>query len=157
MDKRISLATAFAGLLFSGVAFADHHGGMKHGMHDEAMHGPGPMFEEFDANKDGKLSRDEVQQGSDKLFKEIDTNKDGYLSQDEVKAHHKAMFEKHRQAMQDKWKAADKDNDGSLTKAEAEAGGLTRVAKDFDKRDKNKDGKLTQDELRKATPMHDKK
>ena len=49
--------------------------------------------------------------------------------------------------MQAEFKKADTDGDGALSKAEAEKS-MPRLAKDFDAIDTNKDGKLTQDELR---------
>ena len=51
------------------------------------------------------------------------------------------------QKMQARWKAADKNGDGVIDKAEAEAG-LPRVARHFDQLDVNHDGKLSADELR---------
>lgn len=54
------------------------------------------------------------------------------------------------QKMQARWKAADKNGDGLIDKAEAEAG-LPRVARHFDQLDVNHDGKLSADELRAVT------
>ena len=51
------------------------------------------------------------------------------------------------QKMQARWKAADKNGDGLIDKAEAEAG-LPRLARHFDQLDVNHDGKLSADELR---------
>jgi Ca2+-binding EF-hand superfamily protein len=49
---------------------------------------------------------------------------------------------------EERFKAADKDGDGALTKTEAEAGKLQHIAQHFDKIDANKDGKVTREELR---------
>ena len=49
--------------------------------------------------------------------------------------------------MQEHFKAADKDGDGRISRAEADAS-LPRIAKNFDALDTNKDGFLTKDELR---------
>ena len=49
--------------------------------------------------------------------------------------------------LQARWKAADKNGDGLIDKAEAQAG-LPRVARHFDQLDANHDGKLSADELR---------
>ncbi len=51
------------------------------------------------------------------------------------------------QKMQARWKAADKNGDGLIDKAEAQAG-LPRMARHFDQLDTNHDGKLSADELR---------
>jgi Ca2+-binding EF-hand superfamily protein len=57
------------------------------------------------------------------------------------------MRAKMQQRMQENFKKADKDGDGALSRAEVDAG-MPRMAKDFDAIDANKDGKITQDEMR---------
>ena len=145
----------FAGLLTGSLAHADHHQ-KGEGRHDDDMHGERtpPMFGQFDKNKDGRVSREEAREGMDRLFTEADTNKDGFISTEEMQAHHRAMREQFRQSMRDYWKKADTDGDGALSKAEAEAGKMPRLVRDFEKLDKNKDGKLTQDEI--AAAPHNK-
>lgn len=137
-----------SGLVFSGFASANHHEGK--GMRDGDMHGGGlpPMMSQLDKDKDGKISQAEHKEGMDKLFLEIDTNKDGFITKDEMQAHHKMMREKYQGTMQERWKLADKDGDGLLSKAEAENGDMPRLVDDFDKLDKNKDGKLSNDEVK---------
>lgn len=49
-----------------------------------------------------------------------------------------------------KFKAADKDGNGQLTRVEAEAG-MPVIAKNFDRIDVSKKGYLTLDEIKKAT------
>ena len=142
-----------AGFALHAVAHDDHKHG--EGMHGDGMQSGGmpPMFEKFDNNHDGKLSKDEVHNGVDKMFSEIDANKDGYISKDEMQAHHKKMREQMQSRMQERWKAADKDGDGALSRAEVDAAGMKMLSRDFDKLDKNKDGKLTPDELRDGMMM----
>lgn len=48
----------------------------------------------------------------------------------------------------EQFKAADKDGDGALTRAEAESANLTRIVNHFDQLDANHDGKATRDEIR---------
>ena len=55
--------------------------------------GPGGLFEEADANKDGKLSRDEAQGPLRDQFAAIDTNKDGFISREEDTAFPPASVE----------------------------------------------------------------
>lgn len=50
--------------------------------------------------------------------------------------------------LESKFKAADTNADGKLTKAEAEAGNMKRIAKNFDRIDADKDGSLTLDEIK---------
>ena len=54
----------------------------------------------------------------------------------------------------ERFKAADKDGDGAISKAEAEAAGMKRVSANFDKLDTNKDGKLTRDEMKAGRVAH---
>lgn len=49
--------------------------------------------------------------------------------------------------VQERFRQADKDGDGTLSKAEVEAG-MPRLAKDFDAIDTSRDGRITQEELR---------
>ncbi len=163
MKTSKTLMLLVAGLFASGAALADHHdGAAKDDMHHHRMHGgmggmgPGPMFDKFDTDNDGRISKDEMRAGTDKMFADVDTNKDGFISKEEMEAHHKAMHDKMRDKMRDKmqerWKAADKDGDGALSKAEIDAAKMTHLSRDFDKLDKNKDGKLSPDEIRAMMP-----
>lgn len=115
-----------------------HHG--HHGMH-------GAMFmKSVDTDGDGAISKVE----SEAFFDKVDANKDGKLDRAEMGAYRKAQFEQHRAEMRQRFdarfKAADKDGDGALSKQEAQAG-MPRLAERFDKLDGNRDGKLTQQEL----------
>ncbi|WP_426395620.1 EF-hand domain-containing protein [Ralstonia sp. R-29] len=110
-------------------------------------------FKALDTNGDGQISRDEAKGHAwlEKNFDQIDTNHDGQLSKDELAAWHKAhkgeMREKMAERFDAKFKAADKDGDGALTKEEAQAG-MPHLAKKFDQIDANHDGKVTEDEIR---------
>jgi hypothetical protein len=68
-------------------AFAKGRGGRGPGGPGGRGRGPGGpgggMFEQSDANKDGKLSRDEAPGFLRDRFAEIDTNKDGFISREE--------------------------------------------------------------------------
>ena len=59
----------------------------------------------------------------------------------------KADADKRDKDIEARFKAADKDSDGKLTLAEAKAG-MPRVAKGFDKIDKEKKGYLTVDQIK---------
>jgi Ca2+-binding EF-hand superfamily protein len=133
---------------------APHHGG-KHRHGDHARHhghhghhgAHGAMFmKSVDTDGDGAISKAE----SDAFFNKIDANKDGKLDRAEMSAYRKAQHEQHRAEMRQRFdarfKAADKDADGALSKQEAQAG-MPRLANRFDQLDGNHDGKLTQQEL----------
>jgi Ca2+-binding EF-hand superfamily protein len=107
-------------------------------------------FSKADTNRDGKLSRAEVEKAMPQLlgkFDGIDTNKDGQLSRGELKAWKKAHRAERQAKAADRFKHADTDGDGAISRAEAEQH-APRLAKKFDQIDSNKDGKLTQEELR---------
>ncbi len=118
----------------------------------------GNYFKKADADGNGTLSRAEVEKSLPRLakkFDKIDTNKDGQLSSEELKAAMKAHKHAHRKAHKadhqakaaERFKHADTDGDGAISRAEA-AKNAPRLAQKFDLIDGNKDGKLTQDEMR---------
>ncbi len=137
-----SLITAL--ILVPAVGFAaDNTAGAK--SHRAAVH-----FSRADANGDGKLSRAEVEKAVPHLarrFDGIDTNKDGQLSRGELNAWKKAHRGERQAKAAERFRHADGDGDGAISRAEAEKH-APRLAKKFDQIDGNKDGKLTQDELR---------
>ncbi len=173
MKQGVSALFVVSGLLFGGAAFAQSQAAAPHDGHDAhesamqkgGMHqrhhghdGKGepmmPMFGLLDENKDGKLSKEEVQKGVDKMFADADANKDGVITKDEMQAHHHRMHDKMRAKMQERWKAADKDGDGAISRAEADSADLPMLSRHFERIDKNKDGKLTTDELRNSMMQH---
>ena len=68
--------------------------GHKHGHHDGHKSGhkahKQKMWDNMDANKDGKISKDEWMKDKQQWFVDMDTNKDGFVTMEEKKAHHKA-------------------------------------------------------------------
>jgi Ca2+-binding EF-hand superfamily protein len=86
---------------------AGHHERMSDtcGPRPMMMHGRAGMFiyalQQFDTNKDGKISKEEAKAAEDKLFAAIDTNKDGVITPGELKKFHEARMEAWKAA----WKA----------------------------------------------------
>jgi len=112
-------------------------------------------FAKKDKNNDGKLSRDEVPRMPEEIFKKMDTNNDGALSKEELHArgpHRGPKGDKAGHANHGSGKHGgmleklDANGDGNVTKAEAEAAALEH----FKRMDKNSDGVITQDEVRKG-------
>ncbi len=160
---------ASAALLVAGGAFAQASapaasaapaGKPGMGQHHHMGHGGGMWMKAIDTDGDGAISKAEA----DAWFNKLDTNRDGKIDKAEMDAHRKAaMAERHARmqaAFDEKFKAADKNGDGALTKAEANAG-LPRLAERFDQLDANRDGKLTRDEIRagmeKRTARHSRR
>ena len=107
-------------------------------------------FKKADTDGNGMLSRAEVGKALPHLagkFNQIDANKDGQLSRGELIAWKKAHRGERQAKAAERFRHADTDGDGAISRAEAEKN-APRLAKKFDQIDANKDGKLTQDELR---------
>ncbi len=141
MFKRSLIATL---ILVPAFAFAaDNPADAK------APRGPG-HFKKADTNGDGKLSRAEFEKAMPRLsdkFAAIDTDKDGQVTRAELQAWKKSHKGEKQARAAERFRHADTDGDGAISRAEADKN-APRLAKKFDLIDSNKDGKLTQDELR---------
>lgn len=129
----------FASLLVASVATAQS-GGWQSG----AKAGPHSM----DVNKDGIVTREEAKAyprlSAD--FDAADANKDGQLDAAEMNAHRERMRVEMRAKADERWKAADTDGDGALSRAEAEAS-MPHMAQRFETFDADRDGKVSRDEM----------
>jgi Ca2+-binding EF-hand superfamily protein len=101
-----------------------------------------------DANGDGVVTREEAQPYPrlTEHFDAADANKDGQLDATEVNTYREQMRVEMRAKAMERWKAADKDGDGSVSRAEAETS-MPLMAERFDKFDANGDGKVSRDEM----------
>jgi len=129
----------FASLLVATAAVAQ--GG---GWQSAAKPGRGPV----DANSDGVVTRDEAR-AHPRLsadFDTADTNKDGQLDAAEMNAHRERMRGEMRAQADERWKAADTDGDGAISRAEAQAS-MPRMAERFESLDANDDGKVSREEM----------
>lgn len=104
----------------------------------------GDMFQQMDANKDGRISAQEHVTGAAAMFARMDANKDGQLMGDEMVRMHRTMMDKHRMhGPGHRMAMMDADHDGEITAAEHAAGGAAMFAR----MDTNQDGRLKGDEL----------
>jgi Ca2+-binding EF-hand superfamily protein len=110
---------------------------------------PGKGGYPMDANKDGFVTREEAQSHPRLLaqFDAVDTNKDGKLDTPEMDAHRQAMHGQMRAHGEERWKAADTDGDGAISRDEAKVA-MPRLSAEFDKVDADGNSKVTRDEMR---------
>jgi len=148
IKKNLLLGTgvvlALAG--FASVSLADggrhgrgHHGGFGHG-----------LFETYDANDDGRLTQAEIDQVRQDRLAEFDQDGDGSLSLEEYQA---LWMDAMRERMVDRFQSHDDDGDGTVT-AEEFTEPLDRIVSRLDRND---DGELTMEELRRDRDRGDRR
>jgi hypothetical protein len=109
-----------------------HHGWQRRGEH---------LFDSFDSNDDGKLTQAEVDQGRRDRFAQFDTDTDGKLSLQEYQA---LWLDAVRSHMVDRFQGLDDNGDAAVTAEEFEM----PFAHVVPRLDRNDDGEITRDELR---------
>ena len=116
-----------------------------HGTFGRAGRGEG--WKKWDANGDGKLSRDEVANAPRLApqFDALDANKDGFLTAEELPA---GRFAGGPGGRGQGWTRLDANGDGKLSREEV--ANAPRLAQQFDAIDANKDGFLGIEELQAA-------
>lgn len=108
------------------------------------------LFRQADTDGNGMLSRAEIGKAMPYLagaFERIDANNDGQVSRAELAAWKKAQRSGRRANAAEGFRHADADGDGAISRDEA-GKHAPRLARRFDAIDADRDGKLTQEELR---------
>jgi len=147
-------AIAALGLLaVTGASYADRgEGDCGPGLH----HGPGGhgaragmLFEKFDVNGDGSVTRAEIDETRGAKLQAADGNADAQLTLEEFQT---LWLEMTRPMMVDRFQDLDEDGNGQVTEAE-----LGRPLDNmFVFLDRNEDGSITQQELRSLHDQHGK-
>lgn len=130
MKTRSQLAlSAIVLLLATGAAAQAREGGPG-----------GAMFERFDTDGNGEITRAEIEAHQAEMFKAADTNGDGLLSEDELRA---AAEQRRDQRFARMIEAMDENGDGLLSPDEMADG---REGMIFQQLDADKDGVVTREE-----------
>jgi len=147
MNRNLVLAAAVLALAPAALFAAEGDAPPDRGARE------GDMFTRLDTNHDGVLTKDELEargaQRIAKSFDKLDRDKDGMVTQDEMKEARTTRMTAMKEHAEERFKTADKNGDGSLSKEETTAS-MPRLAQRFDALDQNKDGQLSPDELRAA-------
>lgn len=150
--KTVLVALALTGALLGTVALAQNKGmggGMVDGMGGEGRGGMlTQMFDAIDADSDGKVTLAELQAHRKAEFAAADTNGDGALSPEELSAHQMAKIQarmaERTEAMLDNM---DNDGNGSLSEDEMGQGPGERH---FARLDTDNDGAISKAEAEEA-------
>jgi Ca2+-binding EF-hand superfamily protein len=106
------------------------------------------LLQQFDTNKDGKISKSEAKGTLAENFEKLDLNKDGFLDKNELRQMATRILAQGggpgTAAPQDDFDALDLNADGRLTRQELKG---TRFAPLFDQIDTNRDGKIDRREF----------
>jgi Ca2+-binding EF-hand superfamily protein len=139
-----------------GVGLADGKGGR--GYHGAGHHGGGPgwhsgrmerLFEQFDTNQDGVVTQVEIDEVRSSRLAEFDADGDGSLTLEEYQA---LWLDAMRERMVDQFQAHDDDGDGLVTVEEFGE----RYDSMVGRLDRNDDGEITQDDLRRRPRDRDR-
>lgn len=159
--KKFIIATSIAALVGSvaiaGISFADRrehrrdheryehrehrYKGGGHRGHHGGRHRGARLFERFDRNDDGRLTQAEVDQARGDRFTQFDADKDGKLTLQEYQA---LWLNAVRNRMVDRFQSLDDDGDAAVTSEEF----LAPFGKVVSRLDRDDNGELTQDEMR---------
>ncbi|MFW2588038.1 EF-hand domain-containing protein [Sagittula sp. SSi028] len=145
----LAVAMGLSGAVYAQDAGAERAKGPRGPMMEQ-------MFEQADANNDGKITQEEMDAAAAQRFADADTNGDGKLSAEELVAQAEA-----RQAERENTRRAERtermiarldyDRDGLLSAEEMRAARpADGFAKMLERFDTDEDGALSQDELAQA-------
>lgn len=107
-------------------------------------HGPAHMFDKFDENRDGKVTRTEAHSKVLEHFRSVDANNDKSLTPEEAQKHRAAKMKERgnpEKFIEAQFKANDTNKNGQLERSESQL-----PDKIFARLDKNGDGAITKQE-----------
>ena len=137
MKREIGLVAASMVLATAGIGTAWAFPGGQAG----GSRGPQAMFERFDADGDGRVTREEVEAFRSERFDEMDADGDGRVTLDEMR---EAAAARAAERAEERFADIDDDGDGTISKDELTPGPEIDI---FARLDQNDDGAITEDEL----------
>jgi Ca2+-binding EF-hand superfamily protein len=154
--KETAMKTKTATMIGSALVLAMGLGGVALAAGPDGMMPRGErgaqMFQQFDTDGDGNITRAEIDAAAAARFAAADTDGDGFLSAEELAAHAAAMqAERHAAGSQRMMERLDADKDGKVSAAEMAAHSPARM---FDRLDADEDGAITRDEMAGTRMMH---
>ena len=144
MKKKFSII-AISLTLLSGSLVVGQEAGKGKGAPGGDRPSPGERFKELDKNGDGIFSKDEVPERAWQYLSRMDKNEDDQVTREEMMAAAKDRGQKGKGKSEpgEMFKRADKNKDGKLSKDEVPAQLWERISK----LDKDGDGAIAQSEL----------
>ncbi len=147
MKKTLSTCLVAAAVLLAGAASAG----------DQPRSDAPRDHMRADTDGDGRVSRTEATaaaaERSTEWFDKLDLNKDGYVTQEESRqareTRHEQMRADMKEKMEQRFKDADGNSDGSLSLDEVQAK-MPRLAARFSTLDQDQNGLLSREELKSA-------
>ena len=120
----------------------------------EGHHGPGPMMQRIDTNRDGAIDREEAKAAPwlAERFDRIDANRDGSLGKAELDTAQEHHRERREERGAERFEDSDRNGDGAIDMAEAKSAAEKRTERMFERMDANRDGKLTREEMSRHAP-----
>ena len=137
MRKTATALFILTAMACAPAAYAQMGPGGHHGMGDPDK--GGPMFQEYDANGDGIVTKAEFEAKTAANFSEADVHHKGAITFEEFQDYAQKQMEKRRQEMMKRhFDKMDTNHDGKISAEEFKVG----TDKMFDWMDANHDGKI---------------
>lgn len=142
---KLTLTALAVTAMIGGIAFAAQADSRGHGKGDRADQ----LFERFDTNNDGKITKAEIEASRKASVAKYDANKDGQLSLEEFQGLFNEIM---RHRMVRMFQKLDRDGDAKVTEAEI----ARRTDRMMAHLDRDENGEIERSELKRRHKDHDR-